>query len=106
MWQYSNTNYHLLAMIIRKVAGKWYGDFLAERIFQPLGMTHTAVMSEGEIVPNRAMGYLFGKRETSDRKVRCGRNSRLRGRRHPIHRPGHGGSDRRFIPSKSLAHYS
>ena len=71
MWQYSNTNYHLLAMIIRKVAGKWYGDFLAERIFQPLGMTHTAVMSEGEMCPSRD-GISFGKRETSDRKVRCG----------------------------------
>jgi CubicO group peptidase (beta-lactamase class C family) len=56
-WDYSNSNYHLLAMIIRRVSGKWYGDFLAERIFKPLGMTKTAVIREGEIVRGRAMGY-------------------------------------------------
>lgn len=56
-WGYSNSNYHLLAMIIRRVSGKWYGDFLAERIFEPLGMTKTAVIRAGEIVRGRAMGY-------------------------------------------------
>ena len=56
-WAYSNTNYHLLAMIVRKASGRWYGDFLAERIFKPLGMTRTAVIRDGEIVPGRATGY-------------------------------------------------
>ena len=58
-WGYSNTNYYLLAMVIRKATGEWYGDFLAERIFKPLGMTRTAVMRDGEIVSGRAMGYLM-----------------------------------------------
>lgn len=58
-WAYSNTNYHLLAMIIRKVSGKWYGDFLSERIFTPLGMTRTAVMRPDETLPDQAKGYLF-----------------------------------------------
>lgn len=57
VWAYSNTNYHLLAMIIRKVTGRWYGDFLAERIFQPLGMSRTAVLRGSEVVANRATGY-------------------------------------------------
>ena len=35
-YAYSNTNYHLLAMIIRRLTGKWYGNFLRERIFLPL----------------------------------------------------------------------
>ena len=56
-YAYSNTNYHLLAMIIRKVTGKSYGDFLHERIFKPLGMTSTRVNSLSAIVPNRAAGY-------------------------------------------------
>jgi D-alanyl-D-alanine carboxypeptidase len=35
-WRYSNSNYLLLAMVIRKITGKPYGEFLKERIFQPL----------------------------------------------------------------------
>src|SRR5262245_24878025 len=42
-WDYNSTNYLLLGMIIRDVTGLWYGDFLSQRIFQPLGMTHTRV---------------------------------------------------------------
>lgn len=44
-WDYSNTNYLLLGHIIHRVSGRWYGDFLAEHIFQPLGMTRTGVVS-------------------------------------------------------------
>src|SRR5882757_2817147 len=39
---YSNTNFLLLGLIIEKLAGQKLGDFLAERIFKPLGMTSTA----------------------------------------------------------------
>jgi D-alanyl-D-alanine carboxypeptidase len=56
-YAYSNTNYHLLAMIIRKLTGKWYGDFLRERIFAPLGMANTRAVSLSDIIPNRASGY-------------------------------------------------
>jgi len=59
-YAYSNTNYHLLAMIIRKVTGKAYGDFLRERIFEPLGMRDTRVNNLSEIVPRRAAGYKLG----------------------------------------------
>jgi CubicO group peptidase (beta-lactamase class C family) len=58
-YAYSNTNYHLLAMIIRKLTGKWYGDFLRERIFVPLGMTNTRPVSLSAIIPNRASGYFW-----------------------------------------------
>jgi CubicO group peptidase (beta-lactamase class C family) len=60
-YAYSNTNYHLLAMVIRKVTGKWYGDFLKERIFTPLGMTSTRIVSLSDIIPNRASGYVWVK---------------------------------------------
>jgi D-alanyl-D-alanine carboxypeptidase len=56
-YAYSNTNYHLLAMIIRKLTGKPYGQFLKERIFDPLNMIDTRIMSWSEIIPNRASGY-------------------------------------------------
>jgi CubicO group peptidase (beta-lactamase class C family) len=56
-WRYSNLAYVLLGAIIRAASGRFYGDFLAERIFQPLGMTTARVISEADIVPNRAAGY-------------------------------------------------
>ena len=56
-WDYSNVGYVTLGILIHKITGKLYGDFLAERIFQPLGMTTARVISEADIVPNRAAGY-------------------------------------------------
>jgi CubicO group peptidase (beta-lactamase class C family) len=60
-WSYSNTGYMLLGMLIHKVTGKFYGDFLQERIFKPLDMTTTRIISEADIVPNRAAGYRLVK---------------------------------------------
>lgn len=56
-WSYSNTGYVLLGILIHKVTGEFYGDFLQQRIFKPLGMTSTRIISERDIVPNRAAGY-------------------------------------------------
>ena len=56
-WKYCNTNYLLLGAVIRRVTGKFYGDVLQERIFKPLGMTSTRIISEADIIPNRAAGY-------------------------------------------------
>lgn len=56
-WAYSNTGYFLLGMLIEKVSGKRYGEFLEERIFRPLGMTSTRVNELAAIIPNRATGY-------------------------------------------------
>lgn len=54
---YSNMGYVTLGLIISKVSGKFYGDFLKQRIFDPLGMTTARIISEPDIVPNRAAGY-------------------------------------------------
>jgi CubicO group peptidase (beta-lactamase class C family) len=56
-WNYSNTGYLLLGSVIRKASGRFYGDFLRERVFEPLGMETARVISEADIVPNRAAGY-------------------------------------------------
>jgi D-alanyl-D-alanine carboxypeptidase len=59
--RYSSTGYHLLGMIIEKVTGKPWGQFLHERIFAPLEMTRTRVYSSSDIITNRASGYVhFG----------------------------------------------
>ena len=56
-WNYSNVGYVMLGILIGKITGKFYGDFIKERIFQPLQMTTARVISEADIVPNRAAGY-------------------------------------------------
>jgi CubicO group peptidase (beta-lactamase class C family) len=56
-WKYSNTGYAVLGVLVSKVAGKFYGDVMAERVFQPLGMKTARIISEADIVPNRAAGY-------------------------------------------------
>ena len=56
-WNYSNVGYVTLGLLIRKVTGKYYGEFLQDRIFKPSGMTTTRIISEADIVPNRAAGY-------------------------------------------------
>jgi CubicO group peptidase (beta-lactamase class C family) len=56
-WDYRNTNYVLLGILIHKITGKPYYEFLDERIFKPLGMTYTRPISERDIIPNRAAGY-------------------------------------------------
>jgi CubicO group peptidase (beta-lactamase class C family) len=62
-WKYSNTGYVLLGFLIHKVTGEFYGDFLQERIFRPLGMSATRIISEADIVPNRSSGYELVKGE-------------------------------------------
>jgi len=62
-WSYSNLGYLTLGIMIHHVTGKFYGDFLQERIFRPLGMTTTRIISESDIVPNRAAGYQLVKGE-------------------------------------------
>src|SRR3954470_24669474 len=47
---YSNTNFLLLGLIIEKLSKMKLGDFLAERIFKPLGMTGTMLAAEIDTV--------------------------------------------------------
>ncbi|HEX8077547.1 MAG TPA: serine hydrolase domain-containing protein [Chthoniobacterales bacterium] len=56
-WSYSNLGYVTLGLVIRKVTGEFYGDVLQKRIFRPLGMTDTRIISEEDIILNRAAGY-------------------------------------------------
>ena len=67
-WNYSNTGYVLLGIIVHKVSGHFYGDVLAERVFKPLGMTTARVISEADIVPHRAAGYRLEKGELKNQE--------------------------------------
>lgn len=67
-WEYSNLGYLTLGVLIHRVAGEFYGDFLQQRIFQPLGMTSTRIISEADIIPNRAAGYRLVKGELKNQE--------------------------------------
>lgn len=56
-WAYSNSGYYLLGLILEKTSGQSYGEFLAARIFRPLGMDTARVNNQFEIITNRATGY-------------------------------------------------
>jgi CubicO group peptidase (beta-lactamase class C family) len=58
-WSYSNLGYMTLGILIHRVSGQFYGDFLQERIFKPLNMDTARIISEADIIPNRAAGYLL-----------------------------------------------
>src|SRR5437762_12991522 len=58
---YSNTGYALAAIIIQRVSGKSLQEFTQERLFRPLGMTHTQWRDDfTKVVPNRATAYSGG----------------------------------------------
>jgi CubicO group peptidase (beta-lactamase class C family) len=57
-YSYSNSGYNLAAIIVARVSGKSFADFSRERIFEPLGMTHTSWRDDfTRIVKNRAIAY-------------------------------------------------
>lgn len=56
-FQYCNSGYFLLGLVIEKVSGKSYREFLTERIFEPIGLTNTYCASAPRIIAGRAAGY-------------------------------------------------
>jgi len=56
-WRYNNANYVLLGILIHRVTGQFYGDYLRTVFFEPLGMRDTRVVSDTEIITRRASGY-------------------------------------------------
>jgi CubicO group peptidase (beta-lactamase class C family) len=57
-WEYSNSGYVLLGVIVERVSGESFPDFLHNRIFSPLKMNNTVAYVRGKNeVPNRAFGH-------------------------------------------------
>lgn len=58
-WEYSNSNYVLLAQIVSKVSGELFPQFVKEHIFQPLGMNDSFVYDKSQAARGgRATGYV------------------------------------------------
>ena len=67
-WSYSNLGFLTIGILIHKVTGEFYGDFLQEHIFQPLDMQTTRIISEADVVPNRSAGYRLVKGELKNQE--------------------------------------
>src|SRR3546814_836593 len=57
-YQYTNSGYSLLAEVVRRASGQSLRVFCEDRIFRPLGMSHTHFQDKiSDIVPDRALSY-------------------------------------------------
>jgi len=57
-WVYSNYGMLLLGVVVEKVSGQSYYDYVAEHVYKPAGMTLTGSEPESEAVENRSIGYM------------------------------------------------
>ena len=78
-FNYSNTNYNLLALVIEKLTGRMVGDYMASVIFEPLGMNDTVhfcdssndVLKREGILPNVALGYVLDSTKSEIEQSPC-----------------------------------
>jgi CubicO group peptidase (beta-lactamase class C family) len=56
-WSYSNYGFILLGLVIEKVSGQSYYDYVQQHIYRPAGMTSTDSLPENQAVPRRSIGY-------------------------------------------------
>lgn len=55
---YANVNYTLLGEIIEAVSGESYGDYIADNLFEPLQLSHTAAALNGSEENGLIDGYM------------------------------------------------
>jgi D-alanyl-D-alanine carboxypeptidase len=56
-WRYDNTGYYLLGVIIEKVSGMGYGDYVEQRLARPHGLTTIRYCDSRPLIAKRARGY-------------------------------------------------
>ena len=57
-WVYSNYGMLLAGVVIEKVSGQTYYDYVAEHVYKPAGMTRSGSEPESQSVPDRSVGYM------------------------------------------------
>src|SRR5437762_10539486 len=62
-WAYSNYGFLLLGVLVEKVSGQSYYDYVAEHVYKPADMTLTASLAEDQVVPGRSVGYTHEREE-------------------------------------------
>lgn len=56
-YEYSNSGYAVLAMIIERVSSQTFKEFMDKEVFEKIGMTNSTVYQKGLAIKNRAYGY-------------------------------------------------
>ena len=64
---YNNSGYFLLGLIIEKVSGMSYEDYVEKELFAKLGMHRSSYCSNSDVVPRRAHGYNLANGSTLER---------------------------------------
>jgi CubicO group peptidase (beta-lactamase class C family) len=62
-FRYSNSAYALLALIVERVSGQSFPEFMKDRIFEPLKMKNSMVYEANAKIPNRSFGFARDKNE-------------------------------------------
>jgi len=60
-FSYSNIGYAILGAALERAAGEPYVDYVPKHIFEPLGMTHSALESNAQVAAHLAKGYVMGR---------------------------------------------
>jgi CubicO group peptidase (beta-lactamase class C family) len=58
---YNNSGYYMLGVLIEKVTGQKYGDYLTQQLFEPLGLHSTYYCATAPLIKHRAQGYATEK---------------------------------------------
>ncbi len=59
-WSYCNAGYSVLGRIIEVVTGTTWDQAMKDKLFTPLGLTHTTTLPEEAMVFGHAMGHVKG----------------------------------------------
>jgi CubicO group peptidase (beta-lactamase class C family) len=59
---YNNSAYYLLAMVIERISGRAYQDFMRDEVFVPLGLADTMACDDRQLISHRARGYAISGR--------------------------------------------
>jgi len=57
-YRYCNTGYAVLAMVVEKISGQSFAEFMKQQIFEPLEMTNSTILEIDKKIENRAYGYI------------------------------------------------
>lgn len=62
-FQYSNTNYALLALLVEQLSGKTFPTFVKEEVFDKAGMKNTSFFHTLDTLPNQAFAFTYRKKQ-------------------------------------------